>query len=250
MDLKLGIGLRTELDIQLELREALEASLHDIREVTKLKINDQLILKKEIINIYSELDGSLDRLLLDKALDLGLEAHKGQYRENGDPYIVHPFQVGYIIARVAGDIDVITAGILHDAIEENYTRKDDISNKICKYLGSAPLELVYQVTSKPIENPILKKQLLSEKIEETSRKDRLKKAYLIKVSDRIANLLSLEGLTSKYGVASKYRREIIIADTRKNILQLAKEIDRIYHSDIQLYPYLRDILEEQITKNL
>jgi guanosine-3',5'-bis(diphosphate) 3'-pyrophosphohydrolase len=55
--------------------------------------------------------------LVKKAYDYAAEAHKGQTRKTGDPYIEHPLQVALILARVQLDASSLAAALLHDVPE-------------------------------------------------------------------------------------------------------------------------------------
>ena len=52
--------------------------------------------------------------LVTRALDLAREAHHGQFRKSGDPYIVHPVAVATIVAELGADVDTIALALLHD----------------------------------------------------------------------------------------------------------------------------------------
>lgn len=61
------------------------------------------------------------------AIILAANAHKGQYSKLAHhPYILHPLQVAAIIASITPDEDVITAGILHDVIEDAGVKPETI----------------------------------------------------------------------------------------------------------------------------
>jgi guanosine-3',5'-bis(diphosphate) 3'-pyrophosphohydrolase len=55
--------------------------------------------------------------LVKEAYDFAAEAHKGQMRKSGDPYIEHPLQVALILARVQLDASSLAAALLHDVPE-------------------------------------------------------------------------------------------------------------------------------------
>ncbi len=55
--------------------------------------------------------------LVRRAYDFAAEAHKGQLRKTGDPYIEHPLQVALILARVQLDASSLAAALLHDVPE-------------------------------------------------------------------------------------------------------------------------------------
>ena len=53
-----------------------------------------------------------------KAITFADNAHEGQYRKSGEPYLVHPINVGLILASLKMDADTIVAGLLHDVVED------------------------------------------------------------------------------------------------------------------------------------
>ena len=56
--------------------------------------------------------------MVQKAIDFATKVHEGQYRKGTDrPYIVHPLEVGQIVATMTDDEEIISAAILHDTIE-------------------------------------------------------------------------------------------------------------------------------------
>ena len=66
---------------------------------------------------------------IDKAIEMAKEAHEGQFRKTGEPYIVHPLAVKKILEEWGMDEDTIIAGILHDTIEDTNLRLDDIKRE-------------------------------------------------------------------------------------------------------------------------
>jgi GTP pyrophosphokinase len=55
--------------------------------------------------------------LVKKAYDFAAEAHQGQMRKSGDPYIEHPLQVALSLAKLQLDADTLAAALLHDVPE-------------------------------------------------------------------------------------------------------------------------------------
>jgi RelA/SpoT family (p)ppGpp synthetase len=72
------------------------------------------------------------------AYEFGAEAHEGQKRLSGEPYIAHPVAVAHILADLHLDAPTIVAAILHDVIEDTPTAKDDIAERF----GADVAELV------------------------------------------------------------------------------------------------------------
>lgn len=64
-----------------------------------------------------------------KAYLLAFKLHEGQLRQSGDPYIVHPLNVAYILASTYNDTETIVAGLLHDTIEDTDITLEEIANQ-------------------------------------------------------------------------------------------------------------------------
>ncbi|MCP1109777.1 (p)ppGpp synthase/HD superfamily hydrolase [Lachnospiraceae bacterium PF1-21] len=65
--------------------------------------------------------------MVDKAIEFATKAHAGQLRKGTSrPYIVHPVEVGDIVATMTDDEEVIAAAILHDTIEDCEAVTEDI----------------------------------------------------------------------------------------------------------------------------
>lgn len=59
-----------------------------------------------------------DRGLIERALRLAHQAHDGQVRESGQPFVVHPLAVAEILTEMEQDLETIVAGLLHDVVED------------------------------------------------------------------------------------------------------------------------------------
>ncbi len=63
------------------------------------------------------------------AYEFGAQAHQGQKRLSGEPYIAHPVAVADILADLHLDAQTIVAAILHDVIEDTATAKEEIAER-------------------------------------------------------------------------------------------------------------------------
>ena len=119
-----------------------------------------------------------------KAHAFALEGHKGQKRiGSGEPYIRHPVRVVYILSMYLEDIDVLTAAILHDLVEDTHTSIQDIYH----FFGEEVGDIVGELTSDPHAKKIIGKKLyLSNSMNSMSDK-----AFTIKLADRLDNVLGL-----------------------------------------------------------
>jgi GTP pyrophosphokinase len=71
-----------------------------------------------IIKIITGYDPDADVDLLRRAYDCAVQAHKGQKRISGEPYIQHPLQVACLLTEIEADIMTICAALLHDVVED------------------------------------------------------------------------------------------------------------------------------------
>ena len=85
---------------------------------------------------------SEDFSVIKKAYKLAADAHKGQFRRSGEPYIIHPLNVALILAQLELDKETIVAGILHDVIEDTPHTYEEVK----QLFGEEIAELVEGVT--------------------------------------------------------------------------------------------------------
>ena len=76
--------------------------------------------------------------MIDKAMEFATKAHEGQVRKGTKrPYIVHPVEVGDIVASMTKDEEVICAAILHDTIEDcKGITKDTLAEEFSERVAS------------------------------------------------------------------------------------------------------------------
>lgn len=69
-----------------------------------------------------------------KAYELANKAHEGQTRATGEPYIIHPLAVAYILAELRMDEEGLIAALLHDVVEDTEYTVEDIKKLLVKKL--------------------------------------------------------------------------------------------------------------------
>ena len=133
--------------------------------------------------------------MVEKAYELAKEAHESQLRKSGEPYIIHPLEVAYILADLELDIESIVAGLLHDVVEDTEYTLGDIESLFNKEVAL----LVDGVTKLgQIQYASQNKQMQKEEIQaENYRKMFLAMAQdirvvLIKLADRLHNMQTLK----------------------------------------------------------
>lgn len=128
-----------------------------------------------------------------RALDVGAQAHHGQRRKSGEPYIHHPIQVAGILAELNLDHECIAAAILHDTIEDTQVTRAQLTEEF----GETIAHLVDGVT----KLDKVKFRTRQEATAESFRKLLLAmvrdlRVILIKLADRLHNMRTLGSMAS------------------------------------------------------
>ena len=84
-------------------------------------------LYEALVNRIRKYHPSEDLSLIEKAYTIAKDAHEGQFRKSGEPYIIHPIWVGIILAELEMDKETIAAGILHDVVEDTIMSSEEIA---------------------------------------------------------------------------------------------------------------------------
>ncbi len=71
-----------------------------------------------LLQTFSERYTPEQTVLFERALVFATNAHRGQLRESGEPYIIHPVAVAQIVMDMGMDAESVTAALLHDAVED------------------------------------------------------------------------------------------------------------------------------------
>ncbi len=130
-----------------------------------------------------------DAEIVSKAYDYAATFHEGQMRQSGEPYIIHPLNVAYILADMHADADTICAGLLHDTLEDTNATKEDIAY----YFNQNVASLVDGVTklskmnfsSKQARNYANTRKIITGITEDV-------RIIIIKLADRLHNMRTLE----------------------------------------------------------
>ncbi len=149
-------------------------------------VEEQLYL--ELIEKIKTYHPSSDFSMIEKAYQLANGAHKDQKRKSGEPYIIHPLKVAYILAELELDMESIVAGILHDVIEDTEYSYEDISNMFSEEIaalvdGVTKLGKLSYTTKEEVQAENYRKMFLA------MAKDI--RVILIKLADRLHNMRTL-----------------------------------------------------------
>ncbi len=143
-------------------------------------------------------EADLDKIA--RAYFMAEDAHAGQTRSSGEPYVGHPLEVARIVADLHMDADTVVAALLHDTLEDTPIEADAIQ----KEFGSEVAQLVEGVTKlrlnvNPEATPRQKAAAEKERSAESLRKMLLAMAQdvrvmVIKLADRLHNMRTLTAL--------------------------------------------------------
>ena len=124
-----------------------------------------------------------------KAYLFANEMHEGQFRQSGEPYIVHPLNVAYILAELHADGDTLCAGLLHDTLEDTKATKEEL----IELFGNNVAMLVDGVTkfsrsnfkTRKDEDAANTRKIINSMVSDI-------RIIIIKLADRLHNMRTLE----------------------------------------------------------
>ncbi len=154
----------------------------------------------EVINEVKKHNRKADTKLILKAYNYANDNHKGQLRKSGEPYIIHPLQVAYILATIELDESTICAALLHDVVEDTQITHQDIINEF----GQEIADMVEGVTKL---GKLQQYTTVQEQQVEDYRKMFLAmgkdiRVILIKLADRLHNMRTLKFLSRDRQIAN------------------------------------------------
>ena len=179
------------------------------KELRLLNTKAQQLLTKVAANRPKD-----DLDIIRKAYEFSLKHHQGQIRASGEPYLVHPLEVALVLADMKLDSTAISAGLLHDAIEDTDVTHEDVR----RGFGDQVAHIVEGVTK------IAKIDFASreERQAENVRKMVLAmvddiRVVLIKLADRLHNMRTLQHLPEE-------RRQNVARETLEIYAPLAHRL--------------------------
>ncbi|GBG96913.1 RelA/SpoT family protein [Lactococcus termiticola] len=152
---------------------------------------EPILTGAQVVQICTDYMNESDLILVKKALECATIAHSDQYRASGEAYIVHPIQVAGILAKLKLDAMTVSAGFLHDVVEDTGFVKIDLK----ELFGDEIADIVDGVTK------LGKVEYLSheEQLAENHRKMLMAmskdiRVILVKLADRLHNMRTLKHL--------------------------------------------------------
>ncbi len=129
--------------------------------------------------------------LITRAYKIAEEAHEGQMRKTGDPYITHPLAVATILAKIGLDDTTLAAALLHDAVEDTSVTLADLESgfglQVAEIVdGVTKLDRVKFASKEAQQAATVRKMLIA------MAKDG--RVLLIKLADRLHNMRTIAAM--------------------------------------------------------
>lgn len=154
---------------------------------------------EEVLETVKKSNRRADLKIIKRAYEYAKDKHKDQLRRSGEPYIIHPIQVAYILSTLGLDHSTICAALLHDVIEDTDVTLEDIAKEFSPEIA----EMVDGVT---------KLSKLNYTSEQEQQVENYRKMFLamgkdirvilIKLADRLHNMRTLKYLTRDRQIAN------------------------------------------------
>lgn len=197
------------------------------------ELNIQILL--ELVQKYDK----EELKIIKKAYNYATYLHKEQYRQSGEPYIIHPLNVAYILAEMHADKDTICAGLLHDTLEDTNITKEDIAHEFNQNVAN----LVDGVTklskmnfsSKQEQNLANTRKIITGITEDV-------RIIIIKLADRLHNMRTL-------GFKSEFKQKENALETMEIFVPLAYYIGA-YRIKSELEDLSLQYLKPDMYKNI
>ncbi len=170
---------------------------------------------REIIPDWSLGEGAnarLDEDLLARAYRFSAEAHKGQTRNSGEPYVSHCIEVAKILADLQLDTTTVASGLIHDVVEDTKITVADVEREFGKEIA-AIVDGLTKIAKLPNAGSHQDRQVESyRKLLLSIAKDA--RVIIVKLADRLHNMRTLEFLPEE-------KRRRIALETRDLYAPLA-----------------------------
>ena len=146
-------------------------------------------------------NGLKQEALLRRAADFAENAHRGQFRRDGAPYITHPLAVAGILADMQADTESLVTGLLHDTVEDTPVSLEEVRKKFGEEVAFL-VDGVTKISRIHFQNVQRKQSENIRKMIAAMGKD--VRVILVKLADRLHNMRTLAFLPEE--------KQLFIAD--------------------------------------
>ena len=201
------------------------------------------VLYEDLIQEIRKYHPSSDLSDIERAYKIARDAHEGQKRKSGEPYIIHPLCVAIILAELELDKETIIAGLLHDVVEDTVMTSEDVTREFGAEVallvdGVTKLtQLNYQHDKIEVQAENLRKMFLA------MAKDI--RVILIKLADRLHNMRTMQYQTPAKQIEKSRETMEIYAPIahRLGISKIKVELD-----DLSMQYLMPDVYQDLVEK--
>lgn len=161
--------------------------------------NNKEITIQDVISKKKETSRRVDTKLIMKAYNYAVEHHGEQKRRSGEPYIIHPLNVAYILAGVGLDEATICAALLHDVVEDTDATDADLR----KEFGDEIADMVAGVTKlETMQFTTVEEQQVEDYRKMFLAMGKDIRVIILKIADRLHNMRTLKYLKRDRQIAN------------------------------------------------
>ena len=193
------------------------------------------------------------------------EAHDGQIRKSGEPYIFHPIAVAYILAQMRMDIQTLCAALLHDIIEDTNITKEKLASEFGKKVaelvdGVSKLSSIQFETREHAQAASFQKMLIA--------MNRDIRVIIVKLADRLHNIRTIgamelasqrriarETLEIYAPIANRLGMNAVRVELQERSFAtlhplryriLAQEMQKLYSKRTKIYHSIQSTIEQRL----
>jgi RelA/SpoT family (p)ppGpp synthetase len=222
-----------------------EVTSQNEEETSVEKTSEERFLISDLCDLTSQYMDQEQVKEVYRAYIFGAQAHEGQVRASGEPYIYHPIAVARILAQMHMDVKSIVASILHDVIEDTPATRKYIEREFGKDVAYL-VEGVSKLTNIKFKNKIEQQAENIQKVLLAMAKDI--RVIMIKLADRLHNMRTLGPLRpdKRRRIAQETLEIYIPIANRLGIYTIRHELENLVFQAI--HPIRYKVLENAVNK--
>ena len=200
----------------------------------------------ELVHTISLSGKDYDMAAIEKAYLFANQAHAGQTRKSGEPYIVHPISVANILVQLGMDTDSVVAALLHDVVEDTPVTSAEIEANF----GSIIAQIIDGLTKLSKMGFKTREEHQAENVRRmliASNKDI--RVLIIKLADRLNNMRTLSAMypQKQRDIARETMEIYAPLAHRLGIRQVKEELEdlSLRYLEPDVYKEICDMLSEQ-----
>lgn len=207
----------------------------------------------DLVNLIAQSGREYDMKLIEEAYLFANAAHAGQKRKSGQPYIVHPISVAYILVELGMDTECIVAALLHDVVEDTPVQLSEIIERFGKRIsvlidGVTKLEKITHSSREGLSREETQAENLRKMLFAMNEDIRV---IIIKLADRLNNIRTLGALPpqKQRDIARETLEVFAPLAHRMGMRKVKEELEdmSLRYLDSVAYQSISELLSKQLT---